>query len=92
MCKHQRKGKTACKCVIHTTALTGSFSGLGYKRSFAIVPPGVNYYPHKGDPKLFLAILSCKKVGVAKSMDQAMKILRKAYYEKGPWTEDELDD
>ncbi len=91
MCKHQRKGQTKCKCVIHVSALTGTFSGLGYARHFAIVPPGTNYWPHTGDAKLYLAVLSGKKVGLCKSMEQAMKVLRKAYYQKGPWKEDELD-
>lgn len=92
MCKSTHKRQSKCKCTIHTSALTGTFSGLGYTRNFAIVPPKVNYWPHMGDPKLYLAVLSGKKIGTCKSMEQAMKVLRKAYFQKGPWTEDELDD
>ncbi len=91
MCKHQRKGKPECKCVIHTSALTGTLTGLGYARHFAIVPPKVNYWPHIGDPKLYLAILSGNKGGTCRSMEQAMKVLRKAYYQKGPWSDAELN-
>ncbi len=88
MCKLKRLRNS----VIHTSPLTGSFSGRGYRRCFAILPPGVNYYPLRGDPGLYLAVLSGKEIGRYTSLDQALKKLRKAYAKAGPWKEDELHD